>query len=74
MSQGEVRRDSVPEIPPPKDMKSMRRIIGMPSYCSQQMPSFSDKINPLVENKTFSLPQYVKHAFDNLKKGLALEW
>lgn len=53
---------------PPKHMKSLHRIIRIFSCYSQWISSFPDETNPLVENKTFPLPQHVRRTFDNLKK------
>ena len=33
------------EIPVPDDLKSLRRVVGMFSYCMQWIPKYSDKVN-----------------------------
>lgn len=75
ISQGEVTPDMermkpLRKTPPPKNMKSLRRATGM---FSKWIPPFSGKTNPPVGNKTFPLPQHVRHAFDNLKKALGCD-
>ena len=58
------------QLPPPTDAKAQQRVIGMFAYYAQWIPSFSDKINALVKNKTFPLPDQVKVVFERLKEEL----
>lgn len=58
------------QLPPPADPKAQQRAVGMFAYYSQWIPQFSDKINPLVKNKTFPLPPHVNRAFEQLKTAL----
>ena len=57
-------------MPPPTNMKSQKRAIGMFAYYSSWICKFSDKIRPLNSNTTFPLPQDVLASFENLKKEL----
>ena len=57
-------------LPPPCDSKTQQRIVGMFSYYSQWFSQFSDKIHPLVINKSFPLPKDVLNAYESLKNEL----
>ena len=58
------------EMPPPINLKSQKRVIGMFSYYSKFIPKFSDKILNLNRNTTFPLPAEALHAFQTLKNDL----
>ena len=58
------------DLAPPQTIKAQQRIVGLFSYNSQWIPRFSDKINPLVHNQTFPLPQNVLESFHKIKQEL----
>jgi transposase InsO family protein len=58
------------ELPPPMNLKTQQRIVGMFAYYSQWIPRFSDKIHPLVHNVIFPLPSEVESAYVNMKTEL----
>ena len=75
VSKGVIRPDPermrpVRQLPLPQNAKAQQRVVGMFAYYSQWIPSFSDKIHPLVKNKVFPPPDSVELAFQNLKKDL----
>ncbi|XP_042228729.1 uncharacterized protein LOC121870823 [Homarus americanus] len=43
------------ELPLPKDLPALRRVIGLFSYYSQRISHFSDKVRPFVKAQTFPL-------------------
>lgn len=55
---------------PPHDLKSQERAVGLFSYYSQWISKFSDKINPIVRNRIFPLPEEAVLAFNHLKRDL----
>ena len=57
-------------MPPPADLKSQKRDVGMFAYFSTWISKFSDKIKPLNENTTFPLPTEVVTSFEQMKKEL----
>ncbi|MGL4483015.1 MAG: RNase H-like domain-containing protein, partial [Lactococcus garvieae] len=59
------------ELPPPADSKVQQRIVGFFAYYSPWISNFSNKIYPLIHNKTFPLPSSVMTSFNELKKELA---
>ncbi|GFO16016.1 retrovirus-related pol polyprotein from transposon 17.6 [Plakobranchus ocellatus] len=58
----------------PHNAKSKQRVIGMFAYYyySSWIPKFSDKVQPLVKNNIFPLPQEVKESFELLKKEIEM--
>lgn len=58
------------ELPPPTNMGSLRRAQGLFAYYAKWIPGFSDKIQPLVNTKTFPLSESALVAFNSLKKHL----
>ncbi|KAA3673289.1 uncharacterized protein DEA37_0015039 [Paragonimus westermani] len=52
--------------PPPPDLKSQQRTVGMFVYYSNWISHFSDKIHNLI-HKIFPLPDRVKQTFQDLK-------
>ena len=57
-------------MPPPTNLKSQKRVIGMFSYYSKFIDKFSEKIRPLNKNITFPVPKTVLDAFNVLKEDL----
>ena len=55
------------ELPLLTDQKSLKRVMGLFSYYSRWIPSFSDKISPLVKSKSFPLSPECVDAFEKLK-------
>ena len=65
---GEIRPDPdrlklLNRLPVPQDKKALERSIGLFAYYSKWIPSFSDKINPLVNCKLFFLFETTVNAF-----------
>lgn len=58
------------DMPPPTNLKSQKRVIGMFSYYSKFIDKFSEKIRPLNKNTTFPVPKSVVDAFNILKEDL----
>ena len=58
------------DMPPPTNLKSQKRVIGMFSYYSKFIDKFSEKIRPLNKNTTFPVPRSVLDAFNILKEDL----
>ena len=58
------------DMPPPLNLKSQKRIIGMFAYYSKFIENFSDKIYILNRNTIFPVPQDVLEAFRALKVDL----
>ena len=55
------------ELPPPKDVKSQKRLVGLFSYYSKWIKNFSEKIRPWTHNTTFPLDDKCLTAFNSLK-------
>lgn len=58
------------DLPLPRDLKAQQRIVGMFAYYSQWISHFSDKIHPLIHNRTFPLPASVVASYEHLKSEL----
>ena len=43
--------------PPPTNVGSFRRVVGMFAYYAKWIPNFSDKIQPLVNATSFTLDE-----------------
>ena len=75
VSQGEIRPDAdrlkpLQELPVPRDLPSLRRAVGLFSYYSQWVSNFSQRIHPLVHNKSFPMDDQAESAFEELKKEI----
>ena len=75
VSKGTIRPDPermrpLRELPLPTDKKTLQRVIGMFAYYSPWIPKYSDKIHPLISNRTFPLPADCQETFDRLKREL----
>ena len=60
----------LPDYPPPPNVGSLRRVVGMFSYYAKWIPNFSDKVQPLVNAISFPLDESALLAFDLLKTEL----
>ena len=58
------------DYPPPTNVGSLRRVVGMFVYYAKGIPNFSDKIQPFVNATSFPLDESTLSAFDLLKKEL----
>ena len=58
------------EMPPPTNLRSQKRIVGMFSYYSKFIENFSQKIYPLNRNNVFPVSDSVLQAFRSLKLDL----
>ena len=58
------------DYPPPTNVGSLGRVVGMFGYYAKWIPNFSDKIQPLVNSTSFILDESSLSAFDLLKKEL----
>ena len=73
---GEIRPDPIrlkplQEMPPPKDVKELKRLLGFFSYYSKWIRNFSQKIKPLVNVQDFPLSSEALQAFQGLKTDIA---
>ena len=59
------------ECPPPSNVSSLRRALGMFAYYARWIPQFSDKIRPLGDTVSFPLDQTGLASFNALKNELA---
>lgn len=66
----EERLHPLQEFPPPQNIQSLRRVVGMFAYYAKWIPNFSDKIRSLVQATNFSLDETALSAFSMLKKEL----
>ena len=70
------RISAIVNAPPPHDVKSVRRLIGMAQFCSRYIPNFNDKISPLYhllkKNASFQWNKNCQIAFDYIKEKLTL--
>ena len=59
------------DLPPPDNLKSLKRVIGLFAYYSSWISNYSSKIRPLLDTKTFPLSNEAVCAFNDLKQELA---
>jgi len=59
------------ELPPPHDLPSLRRAVGMFAYYAKWIPRYSEKIRSLVQCKEFPLDAAVVKVFSELKNDIA---
>ena len=65
------RLQSLQEYPPPSNVSSLRRALGMFAYYARWIPQFADKIRPLADTVSFPLDQKALASFNTLKDKLA---
>jgi len=75
VSEGEIKPDperlkSLQQLPPPSDIKSEKRVIGLFSHYSKWIRDFSKKVRPLNQNRKFPLEDKALEAFLELKKDV----
>ena len=58
------------ELPPTRNMNSLKRIKVMFAYYAKWIPEFSDKIQSIVKVDKFPLGEKVLKAFNTLKSEL----
>ena len=58
------------DLPLPRDMKSLRRTIGVFAYYSQWIYNYSSKIRPLSATTSFPVTKEAESAFHQLKKDI----
>ena len=58
-------------LPEPRDLSSLKRVIGMFAHYSRWISGFSEKIHPLARTVSFPLSPQAKKAFDSLKTEIA---
>ncbi|KAI3378313.1 hypothetical protein SNEBB_002032 [Seison nebaliae] len=58
------------DLPVPRDMKSLQRIIGLFAYYSQWIHDYSTKVRPLTTAKTFPISEKAVEAFAQLKADI----
>lgn len=59
------------DLPKPSDRKSLRRAVGMLSHYSKWIPSFSEKLRPLVDVDHFPLSADAGKVFEEMKQDIA---
>lgn len=59
------------ELPPPHDISSLRRLLGMFAHYSKWIPCFSDRIASLSQAKQFPLNEAILKSFQQLKSDIA---
>ena len=58
------------DYPPPTNVGSLHRVVGIFAYYAKWIPNFSDKIQPLVNATSFPLDESALSAYDLQKKEL----
>ena len=57
-------------LPPPRNLKELRRVMGLFAHYSQFIRCFSAKIHPLSQTTTFPIGAEALTAFNSLKKDI----
>ena len=60
------------ELPPPTNVRSQRRVLGLFAYYAKWISNFSEKIQPLLKATTFPLNSEAINAFNMLKSDMEL--
>ncbi|XP_063624762.1 uncharacterized protein LOC134796503 [Cydia splendana] len=61
-----ARLEPLLNLPPPHDLPSMRRALGMFAHYSKWIPNFSEKVHELAKTKTFPLTNTMIKDFGDL--------
>ena len=72
ISKGSIKPDPdrlkpLQKLPAPNTLAKQLRTVSMFACYSKLIPTFSNKIRPLIQNNAFPLPENAIHAFQNLK-------
>lgn len=59
------------DLPPPCDMPTLRRTLGMFAHYSKWIPNFSERIHSLAKTATFPLTSEQSRCFESLKNDIA---
>lgn len=59
------------KMPPPNDLASLRRTLGMFAHYSKWIPNFSERIHILAHTDSFPLSEEAKDCFEGLKSTIA---
>ena len=57
-------------LPPPTDLKSLKRCLGFFSYYSRWIPNFSEKVRPLAKTNSFPLSSEASTAIVKMKDDI----
>nr|XP_026485607.1 uncharacterized protein LOC113393110 [Vanessa tameamea] len=57
-------------LPPPNDLPSQRRIVGMFAHYSRWIPNFSERIHAISHNKIFPFSEELVQRFQSLKSDI----
>ena len=60
------------ELPPPTNVRSQRRVLGLFAYYTKWISNLSEKIQPLLKATTFPLNSEAINAFNMLKSDMEL--
>ena len=58
------------DLPPPSNLKELRRVMGLFAHYSQFIRSFSAKLHPLSQTTSFPITSEALEAFNTLKKDI----
>ena len=59
------------DMPIPKTINELRRVIGLLAYYARWIPHYSDRVKPLVDSKTLPLSKQAISCFEDMRKILA---
>ena len=79
ISRGSIKPDPdrlkpLMDMPLPHDKPSLARAMGLFSYYARWVTRFSDRIQPLVNNRSFPISREGKAAFEDVKAQIAKSW
>lgn len=74
ISPQQTKLEAIKQLPPPKDVKEVRRFLGMAGYYRQCIPNFADISEPLVrltrKGELFLFGEDEERSFNALKEAL----